>query len=290
MFAGIVGSTSLYETLGGAAARGAVAGCLDAVKLSITGHSGAIVTELGDEVMASFDDAGDAGAAACEIHANMAETYTGDTAEGRLRMRVGIHYGPVVDDDASMASETAKIAHWAASNAKAEQTLGTSAVIDALPRIYQAVSRYVDDETWNFVSIEHLEVHETIWDVESATAYSGEVPTLQSQRCSEFKFSYRGVEETLNAERPVISIGRGTANDMIVRSDLASRQHLSVQFSRGRRTITDNSTNGTVIFVDPDGDVIKLKRDSHTLVGAGRTVLGQPDEIDDTDFISYKSV
>ena len=129
----------------------------------------------------------------------------------------GIHYGPVVDDDASMASETAKITHWAASNAKAEQTLGTSAVIDAL-------------------------------------------------------------------------LGRGTANDMIVRSDLASRQHLSVQFSRGRRTTTDNSTNGTVIFVDPDGDVIKLKRDSHTLVGAGRTVLGQPDEIDDTDFISYKSV
>ncbi|MFP6780972.1 MAG: hypothetical protein VCB59_04675, partial [Gammaproteobacteria bacterium] len=62
-----------------------------------------------------------------------AETYTGDTAEGRLRMRAGIHYGPVVDDDASMASETAKITHWAASNAKAEQTLGTSAVIDALP-------------------------------------------------------------------------------------------------------------------------------------------------------------
>ena len=124
----------------------------------------------------------------------------------------------------------------------------------------------------------------------SATAYSGEVPTLQSQCCSEFKFSYRGVEATLNAERPVISIGRGTANDMIVRSDLASRQHLSVQFSRGRCTITDNSTNGTVIFVDPDGNVIKLKRNSHTLVGAGRIVLGQPDEIDDTDFISYKSV
>jgi len=77
MYADIVGSTSLYETLGGAAA-----GCLDAVKLLITGHSGAIVTELGDEVM---------------------------------------------------ASETAKITHCAASNAKAEQTLGTSAVIDALP-------------------------------------------------------------------------------------------------------------------------------------------------------------
>ena len=77
---------------------------------------------------------------------------------------------------------------------------------------------------------------------------------------------------------------------MIVRSDLSSRQHLSVQFSHSRCTITDNSTNGTVIFVDPDGDLIKLELNSHTLVGAGRTVLGQPDDIDDTDFISYKSV
>jgi adenylate cyclase len=289
MFADIVGSTSLYKTLGDTAARSAVAECLDVAKRSITDHSGSIVTELGDEVMASFDDTGDAGAAACEIHANMAETYDGDTAAGRSRMRVGLHYGPVVGEDNNVASETAKIAHWVASNAKAEQTLGTSAVINALPRIYPAVSRYVDDETWNFISIEHLEVHEHFRDVEGVTAYFGEIPTLQSRRSSEFQFSYRGVSATLNSERPVISIGRGTANDMNVRSNLASRQHLSVQFSRGRCTIIDNSTNGTVIYLEPDGDEIKLKRDSYTLVGAGRIVLGQPEEVGDDDLISYSS-
>jgi hypothetical protein len=202
-------------------------------------------------------------------------------------MRIGMHYGPVAGLDDELTSETSKIAHWAARNAKPEQTLGTTALIDALPRIYQAVSRFVDDETWNFVSIQHMAVHEIIWDVESVTAYSGEVPTAQSRRNSGFVFSYREGSVTVSIDRPVISIGRGTENDLIVTHDLASRQHLSVQFSRGRCTITDNSTNGTVIFGGGNQTSYTLKRDSFTLAGAGTIILGQPADVEEADAIDY---
>ncbi len=290
MFADIVGSTALYESLGDGEAQRVISECLSLAKESTNGHAGTLVTELGDEIMTVFTDPGDAAAAACEIHAKMTETKIKGAEDTILRMRIGLHYGPVSPDNDAMMSETSKIAHWAASNAKPEQTLGTAAVIDNLPRIYQAVSRFVDDETWNFVSIEHMALHEIIWDVESVTAYSGEMPTLDTQRCAGVTFTAYGNSVTVNADRPVISIGRGKENDLIIRNDLASRQHLSAQFSRGRCTITDNSTNGTVIFSKDDKSSHALKRESYTLDESGTIVLGQPSEVDDRHIVRFQFI
>lgn len=289
MFADVVGSTRLYEELGDAPAQRIVKQHLDITKELIAAHCGRTITELGDEVMAMFADSGDAAAAACEIHARMADPERDRNIERHLPMRIGMHYGPVPGNNEDLMSEAAKIAHWAATNAKPEQTLGTAAVIDVLPRIYQAVSRFVDDETWNFISIEHVALHEIIWDVEGVTAYNGETPTLDSQRCARVKFSWNNVSVTLDADRPVISIGRGSENDLIVRHELASRQHLSAQFSRGRCTITDNSTNGTVVLSNYDHQQHELKRETFTLQGNGKIFLGQPDEIDDAFAIRYQA-
>ncbi len=289
MFADIVGSTALYESLGDGEAQRIIAECLSLAKESTSGRGGTLVTELGDEIMTIFTDPGDAAAAACEIHAKMTENKVEGAEDINLRMRIGMHFGPVSSDNDAMMSETSKIAHWAASNAKPEQTLGTAAVIDNLPRIYQAVSRFVDDETWNFVSVEHMALHEIIWDVESVTAYSGEIPTLDTQRCAGVTFSAYGDSVTVNMDRPVISIGRGKENDLIIRNDLASRQHISAQFSRGRCTITDNSTNGTVIFAKGEKSGHALKRESHTLEASGTIVLGHPSEVDDKHIVRFQS-
>jgi pSer/pThr/pTyr-binding forkhead associated (FHA) protein len=90
----------------------------------------------------------------------------------------------------------------------------------------------------------------------------------------------------VNADRPVISIGRGKENDLIIRNDLASRQ----QFSRGRCTITDNSTNGTVIFSKDDKSSHALKRESYTLDESSTIVLGQPSEVDDRHIVRFQSI
>ena len=81
----------------------------------------------------------------------------------------------------------------------------------------------------------------------------------------------------INASRPVISIGRGPENDLVVDKDLVSRQHLSAQFRRGRFTITDNSTNGSVV-INEDGSRVDLKRESSKLLGAGVIIPGHPEK------------
>ncbi|MEQ8233591.1 MAG: adenylate/guanylate cyclase domain-containing protein [Gammaproteobacteria bacterium] len=272
--ADVVGSTSLYDTLGDAEARQLIADALERLAAICARHRGDIVAEVGDQLVVVFDEASAASAAASEVHESL---HHRAAPSGRaLRMRVGLHCGELPPGAEGLASTAVKIANWASSNAKPEQTLATRAVIDALPRIFRAVSRYVDDETWNALSIEHVELYEIIWDVESITAYAGEQPALrETQGYRAVTFTYGDLSLTVDADRPVASIGRAEHNDLVIRRDLVSRQHLSVQFSRGRCTITDNSTNGSLV-VASDGTRYPIKRESLRLHGSGVIIPGQP--------------
>lgn len=278
MFADIVGSTALYERLGDAEARRIIAGLLARLSELVYDHNGRVAAELGDELMCFFTQPADAAAAACDMHAKIGEEFESPTTGARQKLRIGLHYGAVVGNKDDLMSETAKIAHWAASNAKADQTLATLTVIDALPRIFRAVSRYVDDETWNFVSFEHVALYEIVWDVEAITAANVESTAPPREGYAGVSFSFGGDTVSLSAERPVISVGRGTQNDLIVKHDLISRQHFTAQFSRGRCTITDKSTNGTVIVNDGSEARQVVRRDTVPLKGSGLVCIGNPDD------------
>lgn len=262
----IVGSTSLYESVGVAKAQELVGDSLGVIKDICAEH----------EVVCVVGDATESASAASEIPAALYERYS---TEGKtpVRVRIGLHFGSALANADALMSKTTKIAKWAQGNAKPEQTLATRAVIDQLPRIFRAVSRYVDDETWNFVSLEHVELHEIVWDVESIIAFNGEVPRPESQDYKSVEFTYGDACVALDVGYPVISISRGAQNDLVVPNDLVSRQYLRAQFSRGRCTITDNSTNGTMIVVE-GGECYEIKRESFRLLGSGTIVPGHPPE------------
>lgn len=286
MTADIAGSTALYEQLGDAQAQAVVADCLQTIKALCVEHHGQVLAEVGDQVVAQFAEPLQGAATASEIHLEMHERH-GRESGSRIRMRIGLHYGPRHTGTNPLAGESAKIAHWVGTHAKPEQTLATKALIDFLPRIYRAVSRYVDDETWNFIALEHVELYEIIWDVESITAYNGEAPSRDTQHYDAVEFSYDGRTVRVDSVRPVISIGRGDKNDLVIGKDLVSRQHLSAQYSRGRCTITDNSTNGSLL-VGKDGRRIEFKRESLRLIGEGHIIPGKPGPEEPNYAIKYR--
>lgn len=273
LFADIVGSTALYETIGDALAREVTGACLDLMKAVAHERHGRVAAELGDEIMCFFDEPADAAAAACDMHARIEGAFPGDARCPALKLRIDMHSGAVVGNRDDLVGETAKIAHWAARNAKAEQTLATLPVIDALPRIYRAISRYVDDETWNFVSFEHVALYEIIWDVDSVTVASASQTKPEEHRYEQVVFSDGSQTVVVNAERPVISIGRGAQNDLVLPNELVSRLHLTAQFSRGRCSITDKSTNGTVVVPETGGRQA-IRHETCVLGGRGSIELG----------------
>ncbi len=283
--ADIVGSTALYVAVGDSQARALIAGSLTTLKDICVAQQGQVVAEIGDQIVAQFADATRAASAASDMHASLHERRRADEANP-IRVRIGMHYGPLPHNTDTLSSETSKLANWASTNAKPEQTLATRAFIDQLPRIFRAVSRYVDDETWNFYSLAHVELYEIIWDVESITAYTGEKPERDAEAYDAVEFEYEDKRIIVDVGRPVISIGRDANCDLVVPRDLVSRQHLSAQFSRRRCTITDKSTNGSVVVMT-DGSRFPLKRESCRLFGDGIIVPGKPPE-DDGFAIRYR--
>jgi hypothetical protein len=159
-------------------------------------------------------------------------------------------------------------------------------VIEALPRLLRATSRYVDDETLEFVSVEHLALHEIIWDTDAITLASDTAGHQGEQRLTEVRFTTGEQVIVVDAGRPSISVGRGAQNDLVLPQELVSRQHFTVQFSRGRCTLTDCSTNGT--FVTPDGGQrLELRHDSLVLVGSGTIDLGSAQRQGDYATLRY---
>jgi adenylate cyclase len=93
MFTDIADSTTLAETLGDAAWSRVVAVHLDSVQKAVEAAGGTLVKSLGDGTMSSFSSAGSALRAAQTIQRENASVET----EPRLRLRVGIHTGDVVE-------------------------------------------------------------------------------------------------------------------------------------------------------------------------------------------------
>ncbi|MBI4695057.1 MAG: adenylate/guanylate cyclase domain-containing protein [Gammaproteobacteria bacterium] len=276
MFVDIAGSTALYEALGDERARELTTRRLEVLATIARDNNGRIAAELGDELMCFFAQPGDAAACACQIHARLAELAQAEPGVPPVAVRIGMHYGPGFGRKEDLSEETAKLGHWAARNAKPEQTLATEPVVAALPRIYKAVSRYVDDETWNFVSLSHLALYEIIWDVEAVTACAvEETGKPEPKRYEAVELSSAHGVIRVNAERPVVSVGRAQHNDLMLVQDFVSRQHFSAQFSRGRCTITDKSTNGTLV-IPRGGERHLVKRETYPLHGDGVIVLGEP--------------
>lgn len=274
----IVNSTGLYQRFGDEKGHELVSGALAEMRDVIEAHGGQVVHEIGDELACRFDQTASAAQASCALHSAMRELsiWRRDASAIPLTAtRVGLHRGPLARGVDPLASETGKLARWAARNANPEQTLATLAVIDDLPERFRSISRFVDDETWDFVSLEHIELFEIVWDVEAITATRNELPIGSQQTCTGLLLTYRKEKIQLNVAQPVASVGRAGHNALVVSEELVSRQHFSVQFSRGRCTLTDNSTNGTYLVWDGEPMII-LRRDSYPLHGTGRIFLGEP--------------
>lgn len=273
LFADIVGSTALYDSLGDARAHARVAAGMDAMKQIAGAREGWVAAELGDEVMCFFDDPTNGAAAACEMHARFRAEFPAADGAPAMKLRIGMHYAKTAGRAEDFATEHAKVAHWAARHAKPEQTLATRPVIDALPRLFRATARYVDDETLELPAREHLALYEIVWDIDAITVTSERPPGPDGHRYTEVRFTAGEQVLVVNAGRPSLSVGRGAHNDLVLSHDLVSREHLTVHFSRGRCTLTDRSTNGT--FVTPEhGERLEVRHDSLVLSGSGTIDLG----------------
>ncbi|MDP2143013.1 MAG: adenylate/guanylate cyclase domain-containing protein [Gallionella sp.] len=283
LFADVSGSTRLYEVLGDARAFAAINECLDILRKLTEAHSGRVVKTIGDEIMAVFPDAMTAVQAACEMQLVVSSRKPIDNA--RVAIRIGLHYGAVLESDGDVFGDTVNVAARMSEIAKAEQIITTGATVSKLPAIMRASTRALSTLSIKGKA-DDIEVREVIWqESEEMTMMVGNTlppsvaePTL--------KLVHQGETFVVDASRPSVTIGRDEQADIVIQDKRASRMHARIERRRDKFVFVDVSSNGSYVIVKGETE-IQLRREEFVLRESGSISLGHPYMKDPTEVIEF---
>jgi len=141
MFADLSGSTRLFETLGDTIALQKLTTYIGSLTDIIEDHQGSVIKTIGDEIMATFQDAGDAQEAACAIQESMSFENTAKKTE--ISVHIGFHYGPVILAKGDVFGDSVNVASRMVDLAKDGQIITTRETITKLSEKLQNSTRHL---------------------------------------------------------------------------------------------------------------------------------------------------
>lgn len=286
LFADVVGSTQLYDKYGDTKASETVAHCLEVMKDATHQFDGTVIKTIGDEVMATFPTADDAMAAAAQMQARISAESEEDEDRIPVSIRIGCHYGPVVQEQNDIFGAAVHTANRMTSQAKAKQIVMSGVTVEQMSTEWQAQTRQIDIATVRG-RIDEVALYELLWQPDEATSM---VPTLEmtskKKNGARLVLTFRDKTIEINDQRLNINLGRGDDNDLVVKGNLISRIHAKIEKRRGKFMLIDQSTNGTFLQT-VNGEETFVRRDSVELQGEGIIGLGRVAKADSPLAIHY---
>src|SRR5580765_3013267 len=274
LFADVVGSTRLFDSLGDQRARAMIATCIDIMRTATEQHNGTVIKTIGDEVMSTFPTADDALNAAGQMQKQIS-AHSELKVEGHaVAIRVGCHFGPVVLEARDVFGASVHTANRMTSQAKAGQIITTSATVERLSPEWRASVRQIDVATIRGQGTE-VALYEVLWQTEDVTSMLPAIALSRDQRRAlRLRLTVANREVTIDQNHPQVVIGRAEESDVIVRGNLISRLHARIEFNRNRFTLTDQSTNGTFVQMAGQEEAF-VRRDTIPIAGEGLIGLGK---------------
>src|SRR5712692_9743894 len=215
LFADVSGSTALYEKLGDRPAARAIEACLDELRAVVAKWEGKVVKTIGDELMVVFDRPEAASAAAREMQSRV--TALPSTGGVNLAIRIGFHFGPVLEDKGDFLGDGVNTAARLAGLAKGGQILTSGATVNTL-----SITQRDLDTIPVKGKQEAVRVFELLWgDTEDATQLAG----LASSARIEARLTLEIGERTVDfpREKAALTLGREASCDVVVAEKTASR-------------------------------------------------------------------
>jgi len=269
LFADVSGSTALYELLGDKPAAKAIDALLGVLREVISTRDGQVVKTIGDELMVVFNSP----AAACEAAREMQQRVSTwpPTSGAKLAIRIGFHFGMVLEDKGDFWGDGVNTAARLAGLAKAGQILTTGATANALPALQRTNLRDLDA-----ISVkgkqDAVRVFELMWgDTDDAT----HVASMAASARVEARLTLELGERTIAfpRDKQVLVLGRENSCDIVIPEKTASRRHARIERRGAQYVLVDESTNGTYVAIEGDREVM-LRRESIMLRGRGKLALG----------------
>jgi len=272
LFADISGSTRLYETLGDVAAKKIVGHVFSVLTDAIQNNDGTVVKTIGDEVMCRFESAEQAARASIEMQRSLKIAVTsGEIDTKAVGIRVGFHSGAVILENNDLFGDAVNIAARVTAKAKPREILTTKETVDQIPPELRSTTRFIDQVTVKGKQ-EELKLFEVVWEHDGITVAEGSSKERLKQFTS-LRLHFRDTEFVLSQSRPSLQLGRGKENDIVIEDSRVSRMHARIEFRRDKFVLTDQSINGTYVFVFGEREVL-VRRDELQLRSSGIIALG----------------
>ena len=274
LFADLRGSTSLYETIGNAAATRVVTAQVTALAAAVARSGGRVVKTLGDGLMAVFETPAPALGAADRMHESPAPMALGQ-APAALQLQVAIARGEVVEFGGDCFGDAVNVAARLLDHAGDNETLATDGVLAGLDARERARFRSLDRVQLTGrnepVHVHLLDARRLVGDT-AATAFGGLAPPPESPRG--IRLSWLNLDRYYGLDHLPVLIGRSTDVAYCVDDSRVSRLHARIDRQGGGLRLTDLSYNGTFVRFESDAAMLSLRRGTCTLHGSGIISLG----------------
>lgn len=264
LMADIVNSTSLYEDLGDLRARELVGSGMEVMSATIERHGGRLIKSLGDGILACFEDSA-AATAALEISEQVSSL--------TLEVRVGVHYGSVIDDGVDIFGDTVNTTARLASAARPSEVLFSKQVWDQIPAKIRERGRSIPSITVKGKR-EPVEVFSIITDCGeyATTLVDDHKARHRNAPSTSLELTLEGKQLRLEGEGNLL-IGRGQECDLRIEHDKTSRTHARIFYRAPAFVLEDSSTNGTTVVQDSGAKAL-IHRRKTVLIGRGKIYAG----------------
>ncbi len=274
LFADIAGSTRLYEELGNDKARLITSRCLDRVSRTVSEYNGTVIKTIGDEVMCVFPAADIAARAAIMIQ-NTISAFS-PLPGISLQMRIGFHFGEVLNEKGDVFGNAVNIAARMTAQAKAEQIITTGETLNRLSPQLRSAGRQLNEAHIHGKN-EPIQICELTWGEVSELTVTGTASSVSPYSAGNtiLSLSFQGYKTTISRDNPLVTMGRGDNNSLVIQDLMASRRHARAEWRiSGDFYLVDQSTNG-VYVLNENGEKRFLHRGEMQLTGSGTFGLGR---------------
>ena len=274
LFADVVGSTRLYDTLGDVAAKQMIDECLSVLRGVVLQYGGRIIKTIGDEIMCVLPSADSGCLAATDMHHKIMGLPM--VSKVKRSIRVGFHCGPVIEENGDVFGDTVNVAARMAGLAKGMQIITTGATVACMSQMLQLSTRPIAALSVKGKG-DDVNVSEVIWqDGEELTMTTASI--APTSKASTLQLEHNGRVWTLGHGSAAILMGRDAQCEVVISDRNASRQHARIECRRDKFFLVDQSTNGSFVTIANEAEVV-LRREEMMLRGTGRIAFGHSADV-----------
>ncbi len=277
LFADLRGSTSLYETLGNAAATAVVTRTVSELGRVVQDEHGQVVKTLGDGLMALFESPQHAVTAAEEMHDALQHLAPAKTSPRvpALKLQVAIACGEVVEMAGDCFGDAVNVAARLIDHAGDNETLATASVLEQLDDGGRSRFRDLDNmQLRGRAEPVHVHLLEARRFGDTVTTAFGGMSMLAEPEG--IRLSWLDLTRVYRGPQLAVVLGRSPQATYCINDSRVSRSHARIDWHGGTFQLTDLSYNGTFVRFGESGETLALRRGTCTLHGSGTIGLGTP--------------